>query len=80
MSVDCKVGSWSSWGECSATCNGGTKARTREVVQEPERGGAACPDLEETVVCNADECTGILLKQSLDVKQGLMCQDDRKRH
>ena len=32
--VHCMVGDWKQWGECSATCNGGTKTRAREVVQE----------------------------------------------
>ena len=58
--ADCKVGDWKPFGECSATCNGGTKTRAREVVEEPENGGAACPHLEETETCNTDQCKGIL--------------------
>merc|ERR1719430_591424 len=54
--VDCKVGDWKPWGDCSATCGGGTKTRAREVVEEPENGGAVCPDLEETESCNTDQC------------------------
>ena len=60
-SVDCKVGNWKPWDECSATCNGGTKTRSREVVQEPMNGGAMCPSLEETETCNIGQCEGILL-------------------
>ena len=59
-SVDCKVGDWKPWGECSVTCDNGTKTRKREVVKEPENGGASCPDLEETEVCNTDQCKGAL--------------------
>ena len=58
--VDCKVGDWKPWGECNATCNGGTKTRAREVVEEPENGGTACPHLEETETCNTDQCEGTL--------------------
>ena len=55
--VDCKVGEWKPWGECSATCGGGTKTRARDVIGAPENGGASCPDtLEETDVCNTDQC------------------------
>ena len=60
-SVDCKVGDWKPWDECSATCDNGTKTRSREVVQEPMNGGATCPSLEETEKCNIDRCKGILL-------------------
>ena len=59
--ADCKVGDWKPFGECSATCNGGTKTRSREVVQEPMNGGAMCPSLEETETCNIGQCEGILL-------------------
>jgi len=54
--VDCEVGDWKPWGECSATCGGGTKTRAREVVEEPQNGGATCPALEETIVCNTEGC------------------------
>ena len=46
------------------TCGGGTKTISREVVQEPEHGGALCPALEETMVCNTEECTGKTVKVS----------------
>ena len=62
--VDCKVGDWKPWGACSATCNGGTKTRAREVVEDPENGGDACPPLEETTDCNTQGCPGSFLIQS----------------
>merc|ERR1712130_22114 len=46
--VDCKVSDWSLWSGCSATCGGGNKTRSKEVVQKPENGGEMCPDLEKT--------------------------------
>ena len=61
FSVDCEVDEWKPWGDCSATCDGGTKTRAREVVEEPMNGGAACPDLEETETCNTDQCEGTLV-------------------
>ena len=42
------------------TCGGGTKKRGREVIREAKDAGASCPDLEETDVCNTEECPGIL--------------------
>ena len=59
--VDCKVGDWKPWGECSLTCGGGTKTRARDVIVEPEYGGETCPALEETMVCNTIQCPGALI-------------------
>ena len=59
--VDCKVGEWMAWGECSVTCGDGNKRRTREVVQQPENGGNECPNLEETDQCTTTlHCPGAL--------------------
>ena len=59
--VDCKVSDWKPWGECSVTCGGGTKTRARDVIEEPENGGALCPSLKETIVCNTEGCPGALV-------------------
>ena len=67
-SVDCKVGDWKPWGECSVTCDGGTKTRTRDVIEQAENGGAMCPSLEETKVCNTDGCPGSFLMPSFHHK------------
>ena len=53
--VDCKVGDWKQWCESSATCDGGTKKRAREVSE-----GASCLVIKETDVCKTDQCEGIL--------------------
>ena len=58
--ADCKVDNWSPWGDCSVTCNGGTKTKTRNIIQEPSLGEFTCPDLEKTQLCNTDQCEGIL--------------------
>ena len=60
FSVDCKVGQWNAWGICSVTCGGGTKTKTRDVIQEPKYGGMTCPVLEETMICNTYNCEGTL--------------------
>ena len=59
VSDDCKVGDWKAWGDCSATCGGGTKTRAREVIREAMDEGKTCPNLEESEVCNTDKCKGL---------------------
>ena len=56
LTVNCKVGDWSPWGTCSASCNGGTKTRLRGVLQQAENGGVACPHLKEDEPCSAIPC------------------------
>ena len=58
--VDCKVGNWSAWSKCSLSCGmGAKKTRSRKVVREAENGGAACPDLQETAICEfVQACPG----------------------
>jgi len=53
---DCELGSWQDWGECTATCGGGERERTREVVTEPVGGGATCGAVTDTITCNDQEC------------------------
>eukprot|EP00913_Durusdinium_trenchii_P023732 g22290.t1 len=40
--VDCAWGDWAGWSDCSCKCGGGTKRRTRNVVQAPRNGGQPC--------------------------------------
>ena len=56
--VDCVVGPWSSYGDCSATCGTGTQVRVREVVTPASGAGAACPDLVRSRSCNTEACGG----------------------
>lgn len=52
--VPCKWGPWTGFGECSATCGGGHKYRTREALSHAKRGGMICRDRdgEESEPCN----------------------------
>lgn len=54
--VDCEVSDWGAWTDCSETCGGGTRLRTREVVTDPEGDGQGCPPLVESEDCNTDLC------------------------
>ncbi|XP_031570613.1 coadhesin-like [Actinia tenebrosa] len=55
---------WSAFGECSVTCGGGIKTRTRECTNPtPDLDGKNCTDLgpnEETRACNTEYCPTIL--------------------
>jgi hypothetical protein len=50
------VSGWGDYGECSKTCGGGKKTRTRTVTQEKKNSGAACPALSEEADCNTQDC------------------------
>jgi len=51
---------WSQWSECSVTCGGGTRTRTRNCTNpEPMGGGKDCTDIGEPVQeqeCNNQTC------------------------
>ena len=64
ISADCKTGVWTPWSKCSVTCGGGTKTRTRNVVQNSQNGGASCPTLKETMNCKTDKCKEIAIPSS----------------
>lgn len=49
--LPCEVGQWSVWSECSASCGGGSKTRSRKVTQQEANGGKNCPPLWESACC-----------------------------
>jgi len=56
--VDCSWSSWTAWGSCSASCNGGTQGRYRNSTIEGSNGGAVCAEGDRTQLqtCNTDAC------------------------
>ncbi|KAH3812272.1 hypothetical protein DPMN_140698 [Dreissena polymorpha] len=52
---------WSAYGDCSATCKGGNRTRTRDCTRpEPAWGGAECVGVKfEIGECNTNPCNGI---------------------
>ena len=54
--TDCKVSDWSIWSNCSKTCGGGTRNRTRTITQQSTNGGQSCPTLTETQPCSTQAC------------------------
>ena len=60
--VDGGYTEWSSWGNCSRSCNGGTQRRDRNCSNPtPAHGGRGCRRLGQstrTQYCNAHPCPG----------------------
>ena len=57
VAVNCVWGDFSDWTACSATCDGGTKTRTRIIAIPEANGGAVCTgDATETKNCETQAC------------------------
>jgi len=53
----CELAFWSMWTECTRTCGGGLRTRSREIENPAAGGGEPCTDaLEEMEKCNAQMC------------------------
>merc|ERR1711998_280678 len=57
MKVDCEIGEWGKWSQCSKLCDGGKKLRKRPVTQSPKNGGKECPPIENDMDCNTESCS-----------------------
>lgn len=60
--VDGGYSNWNSWSDCSVSCGGGRKARSRSCNNPaPQHGGKDCSSLGpslETTACNTNGCPG----------------------
>lgn len=56
--VDCAVGPWGMWSDCSSSICGqsGSQTATRPVVSDAANGGVACPALTQTRPCINPQC------------------------
>jgi hypothetical protein len=54
--VDCRLGAWSDWTDCTLSCGKGTHKRTRLVMESPSSDGVQCTATEQTAECNVNDC------------------------
>jgi hypothetical protein len=58
--VDCKLGHWKSWSDCSATCDGGQRVRQRDILQNAMFGGKGCSGpVTQIEECGRNSCSGV---------------------
>ncbi|ESO90983.1 hypothetical protein LOTGIDRAFT_217518 [Lottia gigantea] len=55
---DCLVTQWGSWGPCSKTCGFGVRIRKRQIIQQEENGGTACPRVSVETLCGSMRTCG----------------------
>ena len=55
--VNCEMGEWAEWAECSVSCGGGLQSRFRPIDIEPLGNGTECESSVETQECNINECS-----------------------
>jgi len=66
--IDCQVGAWTQFSECSQTCGSGHHVRKRKVNVAAAHGGNACPKLKEVQDCNGGDCPKEEEDQLINVK------------
>lgn len=56
--IDCQLSIWGQWGDCSQSCGGGFRKRTRSIKIAAQYGGKKCEDNreEEDLSCNTNDC------------------------
>ena len=59
ISVNCLWSDWNAWNDCSATCDGGTRLRSRFVKETAQNGGSQCTGgSAESQACGSAACGG----------------------
>lgn len=84
--VNCELGDWEPWSQCTASCGGGQQTQTRAIIKEAKNGGTPCgAALSHTQACSTQPCkTG----DAIDCLWGdwgnwgacLKCAGQRTRH
>jgi hypothetical protein len=72
--VNCEL-NYGNWGNCSATCGGGTQSRTNTIRTPASNGGTACPSadqLTERQPCNTQPCPPVNCQLSESPTYGIL--------
>eukprot|EP00933_Yihiella_yeosuensis_P042894 TRINITY_DN37562_c0_g1_i1.p1 TRINITY_DN37562_c0_g1~~TRINITY_DN37562_c0_g1_i1.p1 ORF type:complete len:898 (-),score=127.82 TRINITY_DN37562_c0_g1_i1:113-2527(-) len=57
LNVDCDIGPWSAWSDCSKSCGGGQMYHSRSIIKHAEAWGSGCfGSLEGVASCNEQPC------------------------
>lgn len=71
FSVDCVLSIWTSWSECSVSCGGGSQARYRSILTQPECNGKQCDqELVQHQQCNENCIHGLMRDGSCSCEEG----------
>jgi len=54
--INCAMSMWSGWSKCTAECEGGLEAHTRDIRMKPKNGGEQCNTVSESRPCNSQSC------------------------
>ena len=54
--IDCAPADWGTWSACSASCEGGTRHRSRTEKDMQQYGGLSCPSMMQTEKCGTGAC------------------------
>ncbi|KAH3880086.1 hypothetical protein DPMN_003998 [Dreissena polymorpha] len=69
--VDGGYSNWLQWSNCSATCEGGVRYRSRYCNEpRPQNGGSDCSVLGknyEALICNIQPCRAVFLNQVVSI-------------
>ena len=64
--IDCQWGPYGEWTNCTKSCGGGEKTRSRSVETPEANGGKECPGNEaDTSSCNEHSCPGNYVHMAL---------------
>lgn len=53
---DCVMSEWYEWSDCTVSCGGGSKTRSRSIEHDNRFGGKACPNKDMWKLCNKIHC------------------------
>jgi hypothetical protein len=72
--IDCEWDRWDDWSDCSKTCGGGKKTRSREKKTRAQHGGMSCDgDSKEEMECSTQDCPTVPPPVTKSMAAGKAC-------